>query len=124
MTTFRITSAGGYYFSMTDQNNSQFGSKFQDNMLDSAGNVVGVNHGFALQYNVNRIFQFDDSEYLLAINDAIVYGSGPYQKFQGSTFLEDTISTSPNYVADIVLVIDDETEADAANAALGGDVML
>ncbi|KAL3800908.1 hypothetical protein ACHAW5_009918 [Stephanodiscus triporus] len=143
MTAFRVTSPGAYYYSMiADQNNSEIGSKFQDLILDSSGNAVGVNQGFAYYFpndtfinnlgyssdtgNENRIFQFDNGEYILAIDDAIVYGSGPYQKFQGSIFLEESISTSPIYVSDITLVVDDETVAAGAGAgdASGGDAML
>jgi hypothetical protein len=53
--------------------------------------------------NTNRIFQFDNGERIFAINQVVVFGSGPYQKYEGSTFLEDVISADPDYVTNITL---------------------
>jgi hypothetical protein len=134
VTNFRVTSAGGYYFPITDDNFTQIGEKFQNPMMDSDDNVIGVNQGFAYNFpndtyvkellNTNRIFQFDDGERIFAINQVVVFGSGPYQKYEGSTFLEDIISADPDYVANITLVIDAaDTAKDDATVA-NSDVVL
>ena len=126
---------GGYYFPITDDTNfSQIREKFQNPMLDSDNNVIGVNQGFAYNFpndtyvnellNTNRIFQFDNGERIFAINQVVVFGSGPYQKYEGSTFLEDIISADPDYVANISLVIDDaDTAPDDASVA-SSDIVL
>ena len=103
VTNFGVTSVGGYYFPITDGDSQQIGEKFQNPMMDSDNNVIGVNQGFAYNFpndtyifdlgytgaellNTNRIFQFDNGERIFAINQVVVFGSGPYQKYEGSTF--------------------------------------
>jgi len=136
VTNFLITSVGGYYFPITSGDSQQIGEKFQNPMLDSDNNVIGVNQGFGYNFpndtyifdlgytgaellNTNRIFQFDNGERIFAINQVVVFGSGPYQKYEGSTFLEDIISADPDYVANISLVIDaaDTAQDDATVAS-------
>lgn len=131
VTNFRVTSVGGYYFPITDDNFTQIGEKFQNPMMDSDDNVIGINQGFAYNFpndtyvkellNTNRIFQFDNGERIVAINQVVVFGSGPYQKYEGSIFMEDIISADPDYVANITLVIDaaDTAEDDATVASSG-----
>jgi hypothetical protein len=141
VTNFGVTSVGGYYFPITDGDSQQIGEKFQNPMMDSDNNVIGVNQGFAYNFpndtyifdlgytgaellNTNRIFQFDNGERIFAINQVVVFGSGPYQKYEGSTFLEDIISADPDYVANISLVIDDaDTAPDDATVA-SSDIVL
>ena len=47
------------------------------------------------------MIQFETVECIFAINQVVVYGSGPYKKYEGSTFLEDIISTDPDYMSNI-----------------------
>ncbi|KAL3784833.1 hypothetical protein ACHAW5_009052 [Stephanodiscus triporus] len=137
VTTFRITSAGGYYMAITDQNNSQIGEIFQNPMIDASDQVIGMHQGFAFNFpnntsisdlgystgteleNSNRLFQMDDGEKINAINQAVVFGTGPYRKYEGSIFSEVNVSPDPNYVANITLVVNDD-----AASAVSGDVTL
>jgi hypothetical protein len=137
VTTFRITSAGGYYMAITDQNNSQIGETFQNPIIDAADHVIGINQGFAYNFpndtsisdlgystgvellNTNRKFLLDDGEKFYAINQAAVYGTGPYRKYEGNIFSEVIVSPDPNYVANITLVVNDD-----AASAVSGDVTL
>jgi hypothetical protein len=48
VTNFLITSVGGYYFPITSGDPQQIGEKFQNPMLDSDNNVIGVNQGIRL----------------------------------------------------------------------------
>ena len=126
---------------ITDGDSQQIGEKFQNPMMDSDNNVIGVNQGFAYNFpndtyifdlgytgaellNTNRIFQFDNGERIFAINQVVVFGSGPYQKYEGSTFLEDVISADPDYVANISLVMDATNTAPDDATVASSDVVL
>jgi hypothetical protein len=61
-----------------------------------------------------QLFQFDDGEYLFAINNAIVYGSRPYGKFQGGIFWR-TPSPLVATLLPITLAANDKTAAAVEN---------
>ena len=50
--------------------------------------------------NSNRIFQFNDGEYVYAENNGIVFGSGPYQKYERGMYTEDVYDSSITFIAD------------------------
>ena len=119
--TFRIDGIDGYYYPITNANGTtQIGEKFQNTMLhiDDTSDTVGMTRGYGYTFpsetflseslgvesaaaiNSNRIFQFNDGEYVYAINNGIVFGSGPYAKYERGIYIEDIYDSSITFIPD------------------------
>ena len=131
--TFRIDGIDGYYYPITNTNGTtQIGEKFQNTMLhiDDTSDTIGMTRGYGYTFpsetflseslgvesaaaiNSNRIFQFNDGEYVYAINNGIVFGSGPYAKYERGIYIEDIYDSSITFIPDSssTATTDDEDE--------------
>ena len=130
--TFRIDGVDGYYYPITNTNGTHIGEKFQNTMLhiDDTSDTIGMTRGYGYTFpsetflseslgvesagaiNSNRIFQFNDGEYVYAINNGIVFGSGPYAKYERGIYIEDVYDLSITFIPDSssTATTDDEDE--------------
>ena len=109
---FSVTSEGGFYSSIDNATGIQIGERFQNNAISPDGNMIGISQGFAFNFepdtspdpaNRNWIFFLEGGQ-LDVLDQAIVSGTGKYEKYTGGTVQQQITSVDPTYTSEITLV--------------------
>ncbi|KAL7536356.1 hypothetical protein ACHAWF_005443 [Thalassiosira exigua] len=110
---FLVTSQGGFYEAITDATTGeQIGERFQNPAVNAAGDRIGTSQGFAYNFppdsspdpaNRNWIFFLDGGQ-VEVLDEAIVMGTGSYEKYTGGRVEQKIASVDPEYVSEITLV--------------------
>ena len=109
---FSVTSEGGFYSSIDNTTGVQIGERFQNNAISPEGKMIGISQGFAFNFkpdtspdpaNRNWIFFLEGGQ-LDVLDQAIVSGTGKYEKYTGGTVQQQITSVDPTYTSEITLV--------------------
>lgn len=120
---FSVTSEGGFYSSIDNATGVQIGERFQNNAISPEGKMIGVSQGFAFNFapdtspdpaNRNWIFFLEGGQ-LDVLDQAIVSGTGKYEKYIGGTVQQQITSVDPTYTAEITLVEPQQIAVDESN---------
>ena len=116
---FIIKAEGGFFSSIDDVlTGDPIGERFQNPIIDPNGTRIGTNQGYAFNFPMpaaefnltttlfqeNRRLFFHDGSIMEIFNGYIVSASGNYTKYQGGQFLQNVISDSPNWAAEVTLI--------------------
>jgi len=116
---FIIKAEGGFFSSIDDVlTGDPIGERFQNPIIDPNGTRIGTNQGYAFNFPMpaaefnltttlfqeNRRLFFNDGSIMEIFNGYIVSASGNYTKYQGGQFLQNVISNSPNWAAEVTLI--------------------
>ena len=104
-------SAGNYHYNknLTDGSGVVIGGLYQDSVFDPAGNFLGINQGYAFNFdngtsfNYNNVLFLGEGQEIYWMDYAIIRATGTYRRYDGGMLEMNVIQPDPNFVAEITL---------------------
>eukprot|EP00563_Minutocellus_polymorphus_P018852 CAMPEP_0197722322 /NCGR_PEP_ID=MMETSP1434-20131217/5054_1 /TAXON_ID=265543 /ORGANISM="Minutocellus polymorphus, Strain CCMP3303" /LENGTH=462 /DNA_ID=CAMNT_0043307463 /DNA_START=163 /DNA_END=1551 /DNA_ORIENTATION=+ len=102
---------GNYHYTkeITDGSGQIIGGVYQDSVFDTSGHLLGLNQGYAFNFdngtsfNYNNVMSLGDGNQIYWLEFAIIYATGIYERYEGGSIELNFVEPDPNFVAEITL---------------------